>query len=323
MSVLASLVIVPSIAYAAQLPVLGTDAESISQYDATVEDAGRPLHWNLNFMKYNKPLNTTLLNNLAARDVTHIVVTLELQDKLADIANGTLDTDLKAASDQMSLWHQAHPNIQMIVRPFHEMNGSWYPWGFEGGHNGNSVSQFVPAWKHVRRVMRDEFPELAFMWCPNILFYSDDDYSLYYPGNDQAEYLGLDGYNHSSSQGTWTTIQNVFQKSLIAIRSIPGIDPNKPLVIAETGTTEPDANSAAAGHSKAEWFSNSYGNMGWWLHNEAPQFGVAAVLYFDYPDLYTGKRSITDKNDYLIHDKSLPNAFESRAAFRESVFDLP
>ena len=309
-------------AAAGTLPVLGTDAESLRQYDATVDDAARPLHWNLNFMKYDQSLNTKMFDGLVQRGVTHIVVTVGLENSLADIASGKLDGDLKKLSAAMFQWQQTNPRVQLIVRPFHEMNGDWYPWGFKNGHNGNSIAEFNPAWRHVRAVMRGGFPELAFMWCANV--HQGDNFAAFYPGNDQVEYLSVDGYNHSTSHGGWTTMQQIFHDSLVALRATPGIDRNKPLVIAETATTEPDAAAAAAGHSKAEWFGPSHGNMGWWLHDEAPRLGVSTVLYFNYPDLYTGKPPSPEayRNDYLIFDPQLPNAPESRATFRASVRDL-
>jgi hypothetical protein len=305
------------------LPTLGTDAESIKQYDATVEDAGHPLRWNLNFMKYNQSLNTKLFDNLVQRGVTHIIVTVGLENSLAVIKSGKLDDDLKQLASAMYQWHQANPQVQLIVRPFHEMNGDWYPWGFKNGHNGNTVAQFNPAWRHVRNVMRVRFPDLPFMWCANVN--QDDHFIRYYPGNDQVEYLSFDGYNHSTSQGGWVSMEKIFHDSLVTLRSTPGIDPRKPLVIGETATTEPNTQAAAAGHSKAEWFGTTYGNMGWWLHNEAPKFGVTTVLYFNYPDLYTGKALSPGayKNDYLIYDPQLQSAGKSRSAFRASVRDLP
>jgi hypothetical protein len=72
------------------LPALGTDAETIQQYDATVEDAARPLRWNLSFMKYDQSLNTRMFDGLVQRGVTHIVVTVGLEHSLADIASGEL-----------------------------------------------------------------------------------------------------------------------------------------------------------------------------------------------------------------------------------------
>jgi len=264
-----------------------------------------------------------LFDSLAKKGVTHIVVTVGLENSLKDIESGKLDSDLKNLSAEMSQWQRNNSQVQLIVRPFHEMNGDWYPWGFKNGHNGNSISQFNPAWRHVRSVMRSGFPDLPFMWCANVG--QDDNFIAYYPGNDQVEYLAFDGYNHSTSQGGWKTMDEIFHKSLVALRAIPAIDRRKPLVIAETATTEPNAAAAASGHSKAEWFGPSHGNMGWWLHNEAPKFGVSTVLYFNYPDLYTGKELSPEayKNDYLIYDPKLPNAPESQAAFRASVRDLP
>jgi len=305
------------------LPVLGTDAESIKQYDATADDAGRPLRWNLSYMKYNQSLNTKLFDGLTQRGITHIVVNVGLENNLSVIKSGKLDDDLKQLASEMFRWHQANPQVQLIVRPFHEMNGDWYPRGFKNGHNHNSIAQFNPAWRHVRNVMHVRFPDLPFMWCPNVN--QDNHFISYYPGNDQVEYLCFDGYNHSTSQGGWVTMEKVFQDSLVALRSAPGIDPRKPLVIGETATTEPNTEAAAAGRSKAEWFGPAHGNMGWWLHNEAPKFGVATVLYFNYPDIYTGKALPPEayKNDYLIHDPQLRNAAESRTAFRASVHDLP
>jgi hypothetical protein len=320
----ASCLIAPIPAHAAApLPVLGTDAEAIKQYDATVDATGRPLRWNLSFVRYDQSINARLFDDLAQRGVTHIVITIGLNNSLADIASGKLDGNLQKISTQMFSWQQANPRIQLIVRPFHEMNGDWYAWGFKKGHNGNSVSQFIPAWRHVRGVMRSSFPNLAFMWCPGVN--QDDKFAAYYPGNDQVEYLAFDGYNHSTSSGGWNTMQQIFHKSMAALRSTRGIDPKKPLVVAEMATTEPDAPSAASRHSKAEWYGDSYGNMGWWLQHEAPKFGVSAILYFDYPDLYTGKKPspVAYKNDYLIYDPNLPNAPQSRAAFRAAVHDLP
>jgi hypothetical protein len=287
-----------------------------------VKDAGRPLRWNLNFMKYNQSLNTTMFDSLAQRGVTHIVVTVGLENSLADIARGKIDNDLTKLSVDMLQWQRSHPDVQLVVRPFHEMNGDWYPWGFKNKHNGNSIAEFNPAWRHVRSVMRGSFPDLAFMWCANVN--QDDNFMAYYPGNDEVEYLAFDGYNHSTSHGGWITMEQIFDKSLTALRATRGID-RKPLVIAETATTEPDAPSAAAGHSKAEWFGSSHGNMGWWLHNEASKFGVSTVLYFNYPDLYTGTAPSPEayKNDYLVFDPKLTNASESRTAFRASVHDLP
>lgn len=300
------------------MPAIGTCASSVDQYDATVQAAGRPLKWNLRYGDDTYALNTAALDDLAGRGVQWVVVTLQVQSTLVDIANGGRDGKLQGIARQLKLWQDAHPSVTLIVRPLHEMNGDWYAWGFKGGHNGNSAPQFNAAWLRVRKVLRQEFPTLPFMWCPNVLMGAADDYAAYYPGDDQVEYLGLDGYNHSTSGGGWQTITQVFERSLAAIRSMPGSNPAKPLVIAETATTEPDAPSALKGHTKAEWFGNTQGNLGWWLVNVARTYGVTAVLYFDYKKLLNGST-----NDYLIFDSTIASAVASRDAFRQAIASLP
>lgn len=299
------------------LPIIGTDMENPEAYDATVKDAGRPLTWDLRYIDDSyASLSKEGMDGLAAprRGLSAIVVTLQIQASLTNIIAGGRDSKLQEIARQMADWQKAHPAVTLIVRPFHEMNGDWYPWGFKNNHNGNQVAQFTPAWKHVREVMRKESPALPFMWCPNTLMGKNDNPAAYYPGNDQTEYLCLDGYNFSSVFGGWMPIGKVFDNSLAAIRSIPGIDTTKPVVIGETGTTEPDAPSAAKGHSKAEWFTD----MGNWLHNEAPRWGVTAVLYFNY-DKPMGNKPC----NFRIYDPALPTGSASRDAFRKAVADLP
>lgn len=298
-----------------KLPYIGTDAENPDTYDATVKDAGRKLKWDLRYIDDTyASISHEGMDELAMppRNITVLVITLQIQSSLKNIIAGERDEKLKRIAQQMADWQKKHPYVMLILRPFHEMNGDWYPWGFKKGHNGNSVSQFVPAWKHVRTAMRAEFPELPFMWCPNTLLGRDDKFAAYYPGNDQVEYLCLDGYNHSSVFGGWHTIGQVFNPSLAAIRAMPGMDANKPIVIAETATTEPDATAVAKGHSKAEWFSD----MGHWLRNEAPGYGVIALLYFNYNKPMNNKPA-----DYLIYDSSLPSGEASRDAFRKAIAD--
>lgn len=302
---------------AVALPYLGVDTENPIAYDAMVKDSGRPLKWVLRYLDDTyASLSKEGMDNLVLppRNISVMIVTLQIQANLADIAAGKRDDNLKKIAQEMADWQKAHPYVQLMIRPFHEMNGDWYPWGFKDGHNGNSVAQFTPAWKHVRSVMRNEFPALPFMWCPNVMLGKDDKFASYYPGNDQVELLCLDGYNHSSAYSGWKTMGKIFDKSLKALRAMPGVDASKPIVIAETGTTEPDAASAAKGHSKAEWFDG----MGVWLHKEAPTYGVIAVLYFNY------NKKLGDKPvDYLVYDPLIATGTASRDAFRKAVHDLP
>ena len=66
--------------------------------------------------------------------------------RLSAIAAGKFDQDLKALALQIkALPHGA------IVRPMPDPNTPWYAWS--GTVNGNRPGDYVPAWKHVRKVL--------------------------------------------------------------------------------------------------------------------------------------------------------------------------
>lgn len=76
-------------------------------------------------MKYNQSLNTKLFDGLVQRRITHIVVNVGLEKSLSVIKSSKLDDDLKQLASAMFQWQQANPQVQLIARPFHEMNGNW------------------------------------------------------------------------------------------------------------------------------------------------------------------------------------------------------
>lgn len=81
-------------------------------------------------------------------------------------------------------------NIPVIIRPFHEMNGSWFWWG---GKNGND---YINLYRLFVDYLRDtnELDNLLFAWSPNIPF----DIS-YYPGDSYVDIIGLDIYEPTAS----------------------------------------------------------------------------------------------------------------------------
>ena len=71
--------------------------------------------------------------------------------RLARIAAGKFDRYLHRYARQVKAY-----GGPLILRPFHEMDGFWYPWG--GTANGNTPLDFVRAWRHVHRIF-DHRPE--------------------------------------------------------------------------------------------------------------------------------------------------------------------
>jgi hypothetical protein len=163
---------------------------------------------------------------------------------LANIANGKLDpTIVKYAQDARDSGHE------IWIRPFHEMNGYWYPWS--GTMNGNTPSGFLRAWRHVHDIfLREGASNVKFVWCPNIESLPNtaaNSIAAYYPGDDYVDYMALDGYNFS------TTLKGVHWRPFADLFAAPyntlcSLSATKPIFVAETA-------SVSTGGDKAAWIA--------------------------------------------------------------------
>lgn len=312
-----------------KLPALGTNATTAEALDATLKHMGRSKGaWNTSYMQYTDPVNAAFLDAEAARGVTHHIITLEfLGIKVPRVLNfiheRNVDGHLRRIAQQLARWDKAHPGHEIILRPFHEANGNWYPWSFgKNNLSKNALEDFKPVWYRTHDIMQKEFPGLKFFWCPNILQGKEKSFKDWYPGPNTTDYVGVDGYNQNGGifeDDKWRTPDQVLLPSVKAIRQVA---PDKPLIIGETGTSEPSTQSVKDGRSKAEWFRQ----FGKWAHEVAPMYGVVAISYFDYD------KTPESGNDWRIYpthktgDKSgkpKSEALESRQAFRDATAGLP
>jgi beta-mannanase len=179
------------------------------------------------------------------------------------------------------------------LRPLHEMNGNWYPWG--GTVNGNNPSDFTSAWRHIVNIFREEgATNVKFMWCPNaesVPNTSANSISAYWPGDDYVDYLSIDGYNAGvSSTSAWRSFSSVFSASYAAVTKLSA----KPVYIAEISCS-PD------GGNKATWISDMFRV----LPTQFPR--IKGVVWFN-------KNS---SRDWRIESSS-----ESLAAFKAAVSAL-
>jgi len=127
------------------------------------------------------------------------------------------------------------------------MNGSWAPW--EAGVNGNTPQQYVAAWRHVHDIFAAHgATNVKWVWGPNVFGGgSAVDFTPYYPGSKVVDVLALDGYNWGALD-VWQTYSQVFGSSYDVLVKL---DPRKPVMIAETASTE-------LGGDKAAWITSAY-----------------------------------------------------------------
>lgn len=195
-----------------------------------------------------------LANRIVARGAVPMI-TLEMWDpsqgvnqpayRLSSIATGAYDPYLRQwARDARAFGHE------VWIRPLHEMNGVWYPWG--GTVNGNSPASFVAAWRHMREVFIQEGADnVRFVWCPNIEsipMSSANSISRYWPGDDYVDFMALDGYNFGTGDGLkWRSFSSLYRPAYDEVCALSA----KPLFVAEVGCA-PD------GGDKSAWIADMF-----------------------------------------------------------------
>ncbi|MGU3437512.1 glycoside hydrolase family 26 protein [Actinomycetes bacterium M1A6_2h] len=179
---------------------------------------------------------------------------------MASIAAGAHDDYLYRWADELRNWGKP-----IYLRFAHEQNGTWYPWSVAGGTPSNT---YVAAWRHVHDVFASARTEnVQWVWSPNVSFDGSTPSAESYPGADYVDVVGLDGYNWGTSLPTthWIAPSDLFGASLDEMRSIA---PDKPIVIAEVGSSD-------SGGDKAQWITSLVEFLD-------EQEDVTAFVWFDH-----------------------------------------
>jgi hypothetical protein len=187
------------------------------------------------------------------------VSTNEPNFSLASIVAGTWDSYITSWAQAAKAW--GHP---FFLRFDWEMNANWFPWSV--GVNGNTAAQYVAAWRHVHDIFtKVGTTNATWVWCPNI----DPNHQYtplasLYPGNGYVDWTGIDGYNWASP---WLSFDQLFHSTYTQLST--SIAPSKPIVIAETASSE-------HGGAKATWITDVLTRQ---LPDRYPQ--IHAFLWFD------------------------------------------
>lgn len=161
------------------------------------------------------------------------------------IANGSMDAYLiKYATNAKNFGRP------VWLRPFHEMNGNWYPWA--GTAAGNTPADFIAAWQHVNGIFKNAgATNVKFVWCPNadsVPNTTANAIAKYWPGGAYVDYIAIDGYNFGTTTSTWRSFSSVFGA---AYATVSTLNATKPIIIAETGC-------GTVGGDKAAWITDMF-----------------------------------------------------------------
>ena len=210
------------------------------------------------FISDSEGFPSSRVSNTAAEGAIPLI-TLEFWSTqnggLATITNGSRDAYLKTFADAAKATGKT-----IWLRPFHEMNGNWYPWGTV---SGNSPAKLIAAYRHVHDIFVAEgATNVKFVWCPNV----DYKLSSFYPGNAYVDYAAIDGYNNGKP---WRSFSNLFGATYNAVAAAS----TKPIFLAETGCVE-------GGSGKAAWITDMFKQI------STKYTRIVGVCWFDANQVY-------------------------------------
>ena len=185
--------------------------------------------------------------------------------QLADIYGGAYDSYITSWATAAKAW--GHP---LFLRFDWEMNGWWqFPWAEQ--INGNQPGDYVKAWRHVHDIFTQVgATKVTWVWCPNIVSAQSTPLASLYPGDSYVDWVAMDGYNFGTDKGnSWQNFAQVFGTTY---SQLVQLTPGKPIMIAETASSE-------NGGSKAAWITDALTVQ---LPHNYPR--IKALVWFDWND---------------------------------------
>ena len=175
---------------------------------------------------------------------------------VAKIASGEYDAYLSSFAEAIRAYR-----YPVILSFGHEMNGSWYSWGY--GHTSPAV--FVAAWRHIVTVFRAlGARNVTWLWTVNII--NDTRRGRiprpapWWPGNSYVNWVGIDGYYLKPS---WK-FAPLFGPTIAAVHALT----SDPILIGET--------SAATAAGQSAKIANLFAG----IH----AYGLLGFVWFDSQD---------------------------------------
>lgn len=138
---------------------------------------------------------------------------------LTKIAQGKYDAYLRSFATAVKAF-----GGRVVLSFGHEMNGTWYPWGYRHA----SPKAFVAAWRHIVTVFRETGAKnVTWLWTVNITARLVPAPGPWWPGSSYVSWVGIDGYFWYKA----ASFATVFAPTIIDVHQLT----HDPILIAETG----------------------------------------------------------------------------------------
>jgi mannan endo-1,4-beta-mannosidase len=171
-----------------------------------------------------EPFQTSFATTVAKHGAVPIVQMNPSNVNVAAIAAGQYDAYLISYAKAVRAYRKP-----VIFSFGHEMNGTWYSWGYRR----TSPVAFVAAWRHIVDIFRAHgVRNVTWMWTVNIIKTKDGQIpspAPWWPGRPYVTWVGIDAYY---LQPSWQ-FAPIFGPTIIAVRELT----SDPILIAETSAT--------------------------------------------------------------------------------------
>jgi mannan endo-1,4-beta-mannosidase len=148
--------------------------------------------------------------------------------RVAGIVAGRYDTYLRSFADGVRQFGKP-----VVIGFGHEMNATWYSWGYRHVPPGT----FVAAWRHIVKLFREQGADnVTWLWTINADLPSTGPIADWWPGGDYVTWVGIDGYYYRPTD----SFGSVFGKTIAQVRVLS----HKPVLLSETAVG-PGAGQAA------------------------------------------------------------------------------
>jgi mannan endo-1,4-beta-mannosidase len=170
-----------------------------------------------------EPFQTRFATTVARHGAVPLVQIDPTDVSLAAIATGRYDAYLTSYARAVRAYRNP-----VILSFGHEMNGTWYSWGYRY----TSPVTFVAAWRHVVTLFRAHGARnVTWLWTVNIIKMPHGQIpspARWWPGSSYVTWVGIDGYYLEPS---WQFVP-IFGPTIVAVRELT----RDPILIAETGS---------------------------------------------------------------------------------------
>ena len=167
---------------------------------------------------WGQPFEVTFARTLHQHAIAPLVQIDPTGASLRAIAAGAYDPYLRSYADSVRGFGHA-----VVIGFGHEMNATWYPWGYRHVR----AATFVAAWRHIVIVFRQQGADnVTWLWTLQGDVPGTGPVRDWWPGSRYVTWVGIDGYYYRPSD----TFAAVFGSTISQVRDFT----RRPILLSET-----------------------------------------------------------------------------------------